>query len=100
MVPGVLHDMPVLPGEIQALIDEFADIFEPVSGLPPSRPGDHTIPLLLGVQPFKLWPYRYNPAQKTEIESQIKEMLEKGLIQLSSSPFSSPALLVKKKTGD
>jgi hypothetical protein len=71
-----------------------------VSGLPPRRHGDHTIPLLPGTQPFKIKPYRYNSAQKIEIENQIKELLQKGPIQASTSPFSSPVLLVKKKTGD
>jgi hypothetical protein len=47
-----------------------------------------------------LRPYRYNPAQKGEIESQIQDMLSKGWIQPSCSPYSSPVLLVRKKTGD
>lgn len=68
--------------------------------MPPERPGDHKIPILDGAQPFCLRPYRYNPAQKTETETQIKEMLQKGWIPVSTSPFSSPALLVRKKTGD
>ena len=45
-----------------------------------TRPGDHSIPLLEGAQPFCLRPYRYNLAQKTEIETQIADMLEKGWI--------------------
>jgi hypothetical protein len=53
-----------------------------------------------GSTPFRLRPYKYNPYQKNEIEKQIKEMLEKGLIKHSASPFSSPALLVRKKTRD
>jgi hypothetical protein len=89
-----------IPAAIQAIIDEFQAIFQPLPHLPPPRKGDHTIPLLPGAQPFRLRPYRYNPSQKDEIERQIKDLLQKGLIQSSSSPFASPALLVKKKTGD
>jgi len=89
-----------IPAEIHELIYQYSDIFQPIPGLPPKREGDHTIPLLPGATPFRLRPYRYNPFQKDEIERQVKELLEKGLIRHSSSPYSSPMLLVKKKTGD
>jgi hypothetical protein len=42
-------------------------------------------------------PYHYAPALKNEIEKQIREMLDKMIIQPSSSQFSSSVLLVKKK---
>lgn len=88
------------PKEVQLLIEEFSELFEPPTELPPKRATDHSIPLLLGSQPFRLRPYRYNASQKDEIESQIKKLLRNGWIQESDSPYASPALLVKKKTGD
>ena len=42
-------------------------------------------------------PYRYAPVLKDEIERQVNDMLNNGLIQPSASPFSSSVLLVKKK---
>jgi len=84
---------------VSTLLTEFSSVFAPVSGLPPARDCDHSIPLVAGAKPVYIRPYRYPPALKDEIEKQIQDMLDKGLIQPSSSPFSSPLLLVKKKDG-
>lgn len=84
---------------VLALLSEFASVFEPVSGMPPVRACDHSIPLQPGSQPVFIRPYRYPPALKSEIEKQVNELLDKGIIQPSASPFSSPLILVKKKDG-
>ncbi|MCO5548469.1 hypothetical protein L7F22_001927 [Adiantum nelumboides] len=67
--------------------------------LPPERPEDHAIDLVPGSSPPNRPPYRVSAAQQKEIMSQVEELLEKGLIQPSSSPFCSPVLLVQKKDG-
>jgi len=85
--------------EIQALVDSFPDLFTPPVDLPPSRACNHSIPLLPGASPVYIRPYRYPPSLKDEIERQVNEMLSQGIIQPSSSSFSSPVLLVKKKDG-
>lgn len=82
-----------------AILTEFESVFEPPTGYPPERDCDHSIPLLPGDTPFSVRPYRYPPAIKDEIEHQIAEMLQSGIIRPSSSPFSSSVLLVKKKDG-
>lgn len=89
-----------VPVQIQQLIDKFADLFAEPTGIPPSRSMTHTIPLMLGTQPFRLRPYRYTPSQKDEIEQQVAHLLKTNMIQKSSGPFASPVLLVKKKTGE
>jgi hypothetical protein len=78
-----------IPPEVQHLIEEFAALFETPTELPPSRACDHFIPLLEGAAPIHVRPYRYAPALKTEIERQVQEMLDNGIIQKSNSPFSS-----------
>ncbi|XP_004971882.1 uncharacterized protein LOC101768429 [Setaria italica] len=87
------------PVEIQQLLQKNAAISQEPQTLPPARPIDHTIPLLPGSQSVNIKPYRYAPRLKDEMEAQIKDMLRRGIIQHSTSPFSSPVLLVKKKDG-
>lgn len=92
-----MSDTEKIPDEVQALLDEFAVVFQEPTQLPKQKAWDHAIPLLLGAKPVNIRPYRYTPEQKTEIEAQVCEMLKAGLITPSISPFSSPVLLVKKK---
>lgn len=44
-------------------------------------------------------PHRTSPAERREISQQIADMLEKKIIEPSSSSWSSPVVLVKKKDG-
>jgi hypothetical protein len=59
----------------------------------------HSIPLVPGATPFHIRPYKYAPILKDEIEHQVKEMLEAGVVQHNNNPFSFYVLLVKKKDG-
>lgn len=82
---------------VQPLLEQFADLFEEPTSLPPRRACDHRIPLLPGAQPVAQRQYRYSPALKSKIEKQVTDMLQFRLIQPSTSAFSSPVLLVCKK---
>lgn len=88
-----------LPPEIKGLLVDYAVVFSTPTELSPVRDCDHTIPLMPGARPVNVRPYRYPPALKDEIERQVAEMLQQGIIQPSSSPFCPPVLLVKKKDG-
>lgn len=60
------------------------------SGLPPKRGCEHSIVLKEGVNPVSVRPYRYPQSQKDEIEHLVHDMMQAGIIQMSSSPFSGP----------
>ncbi|XP_027166158.1 uncharacterized protein LOC113766138 [Coffea eugenioides] len=96
-----IHNSQVMyvPDSLTELLAKYDDIFTEPKTLPPNRCHDHHIPLKPDAKPFKIPPYRYPHFQKNEIDKQVKDMLASGLIQLSHSPFASPALLVKKKDG-
>lgn len=83
--------------EIQQLLHDYSGLFNPPMQLTPSRSCDHSIPLLPGVAPVYSRPYHFSPAIKDEVEKQVKETLDSGIIKKSTSPFSSTVLLVKKK---
>lgn len=92
-----LDSVPDLSPDIKVVLQEFQSVFEEPQGLPPRRACDHLISLVPNAKPVFVRPYRHNPAQKDEIEKQVKEMLSSGVIQPSNSAYSSPTLLVKKK---
>lgn len=81
---------------IDALLADYTDIFEEPQSLPPPRRHDHRIHLLPDTSPVAVRPYRYPQLLKDEIEKQCDAMLQQGIIRESTSPFSSPVLLVRK----
>ncbi|XP_025635201.2 uncharacterized protein [Arachis hypogaea] len=97
--PPLLELPSDLAPDLASILQDYSVVFQVPKGLPPPRVHDHTITLLPGTTPIKVRPYRYPHSQKSEIERIVSEMLAEGIIQPSTSPFSSPVLLVKKKDG-
>lgn len=93
------EEQSVLPMEGTTLLTKFQDIFAEPTQLPPRRNSDHRIFLQPGTSPVNVRPYRYPYFQKDVIEQLIQEMKSCGFIRASTSPYSSPVLLVKKKDG-
>jgi hypothetical protein len=87
--------------KLQALLEQYKDVFP--EGLPPGMPPErnvvHPIPLESDAKPSYRPMYRLSPEEKEECEKQVKELLEKGLIQPSSSPWGAPVLFVPKPNG-
>ncbi|KAJ3689885.1 hypothetical protein LUZ61_019049 [Rhynchospora tenuis] len=83
--------------DIQRILDKFSHIFQEPTTLPPPRTIDHQISIVPGSQPISIRPYRYSYFQRLEIEKIIEELLTNSFIRPSTSPYSSPVLLVKKK---
>lgn len=75
--------------QLQRLLQKYQDIFTSTSFLPPVRCIDHKIPLLPGTARIAVRTYRYPYYQKMEIEKQIKEMVNAGIIKPSNSTFSA-----------
>ena len=84
---------------MKELLQEFLDLFNNPSSLPSIREVDHRITLKEGTEPVNVRPYRYAHYQKNEIEKQVQDMLTTEIVRPSTSPFSSPVLLVKKEMG-
>lgn len=86
-------------GRVEPLLLKFSDVFaELPTGLPPLRGIGHTINTG-DTSPISKPAYRLSPKEKAEVERQVKELLERGLICPSHSPYGAPVLFVQKKDG-
>ncbi|KAI3765101.1 hypothetical protein L2E82_15127 [Cichorium intybus] len=83
-----------------AVVKEFADVFpDELPGLPPDRQLEFTIDLVPGAAPIARAPYRLAPSEMAELRKQLQELLDRGFIRPSTSPWGAPILFVKKKDG-
>jgi hypothetical protein len=84
--------------EIIKVVSEFPDVFpEDLPGMPLEWKVEFAIELLPGTAPISKRAYRVSKPELVELKKQIDELLEKGYIRLSTSPWASPVLFVEKK---
>ncbi|GBG92096.1 hypothetical protein CBR_g54351 [Chara braunii] len=92
------EDKPMDP-TIAKLVEEFKDLAEPPTGVV-SRLIQH----LIDIEPSSRTPkgavYKMFPRELEELRKQLDELVEKGWIMPSSSPFGAPVLFVPKKEGE
>ncbi|KAI3745933.1 hypothetical protein L6452_08345 [Arctium lappa] len=82
------------------VVSEYPDVFpDDLPGLLPDRQVEFRIDLVPGAAPIDRAPYRLAPTEMQEMMSQLQELLEKGFVRPSSSPWGAPVLFVKKKDG-
>ena len=85
-----LADIPV--------VCEYSDVFPgDLPGMPPDHNVEIAIELQPGTAPISRRPYQMPPNELMELKKQLQELLDKGYIRPSTSPWGCPALFVKKK---
>ncbi|WVZ93760.1 LOW QUALITY PROTEIN: hypothetical protein U9M48_039717 [Paspalum notatum var. saurae] len=95
---GCLHQMEAKSTDGIRVVCDYPDVFlDELPGMPPDREIEFIIELLPGTAPIAKRPYRMAPIEKEEVKKNIDELLAKGYIRPSSSPWAFPVLLVEKK---
>ncbi|GBG66179.1 hypothetical protein CBR_g57061 [Chara braunii] len=74
--------------------------FESPTGVVPDRPISHEIILEAGAVPPKGCIYRMSEEKLEVLRAQLDDLLAKGWIRPSSSPYGAPVLFVRKKNKD
>ncbi len=86
--------------QMAELVESFSSLFGKPTGVI-DRPGfEHKIKLVPDATPSKQPTYRMTPKMLAETRRQLTELLDRGHIRPSSSPFAAPILFVGKKDSD
>jgi hypothetical protein len=80
------------------MVREFLDVFpDDLPGMPPERDIEFKIELQPGTTPISRAPYKMSREELAELKIQLKDLLDKGFIRPSSSPWGCQVLFVSKK---
>ena len=98
---SAVHGDRVLPESVvHALLAKYPDVFpDRFPGPPPESELAHVIPLEPGAKPVSKPMFRYSPKEVAMIKETVTDLLDKGLISPSTSPWGAPVLFVKKPGG-
>ena len=79
---------------------EFSDVFpKDFPGIPPDREIDFQIELASRTEPISKAPYRMDPLELKELKVHMEDLVSKGFVRPSTSPWEAPVLFVKKNDG-
>jgi hypothetical protein len=82
------------------VVNEFHDVFpKELPGMPPNRDIEFVIELKPDTAPIYKTPFRMTTPESVELKEHIRELVEKGFIHPSSSPWGAPMIFVPKKDG-
>jgi hypothetical protein len=83
------------------VVNKFSDVifFKELPGMPPDRAIEFVIKLKPGTAPIYKTPFRMMTPELAELKEHIRELVEKGFIRPSSSPWGAPMIFVPKKDG-
>ena len=77
---------------------EYVDVFpDELPGLPPQRVVYFGIELHPSTSPISMTPHRMAPVELQELRVLLQELLDKGFIRPSTSPWGASVLFTKKK---
>ena len=80
------------------VVCEYEDVFpKDLPGFPPQRVVDFFTELHSSTSPISMTPHRMAPFELQELKVQLQELLDKGFIRLSTSPWGAPVLFAKKR---
>ena len=80
------------------VVCKYTDVFpNELSGLPPHKDVDFVIELHPGKSSISMTPHRMAPVELQELKVQLQELLDKGFIRLSTSPWRASVLFIQKE---
>ena len=84
--------------DLPRVVCEYEDVFpDELPGLPPQRVIDFDIELHPGTSPISMTPHKMTPVELQELRVQLHELLDKGFIRPSTSPWGALVLFAKEK---
>jgi ribonuclease HI len=100
MSPFIIRRQGTNPIEAIRIVSEFPNVFpEELHGMPSERKVEFAVELIPGTAPISKRAYRVFGLELVELKRQIDELLEKGYIRPSTSPWATLVLFVEKKDG-
>ena len=93
-----IRDVSMTSGSVESVpvVQEFP---EELVSLSPEREVEFCIEVVPGTAPVAKAPYRMAPRELQELKAQLQELVDRGFVRPSVSPWGAPVLFVKKKDG-